>query len=192
MQTPLIQSLSFLIQVSFGLYFLMVLLRFLFQYFHISFANPISQLILKGTNPILIPMQRVIPRYKNIDLSIILLLIGIKALELSLLTLLSTASVPKPLGLIIWPLCSILAQSVNVFFFATLIISLLSWFMPMHHTPATSLLLQLTEPLMRPARRLLPATGGFDFSPVVVLIGLKLIDILLVNPLLNLGLLLSL
>ena len=40
---------------------------------------------------------------------------------------------------------------------------------------------QLLDPLLNPIRRVLPATGGLDFSPLVLLIGLQFIQVLLIN-----------
>jgi YggT family protein len=40
---------------------------------------------------------------------------------------------------------------------------------------------QLTEPVLSRVRQILPAAGGFDFSPMVVLIGLQLLKSLLVR-----------
>ena len=40
---------------------------------------------------------------------------------------------------------------------------------------------RLTEPLYRPIRRMLPATGGIDFAPMVVLLGLVILNIILNN-----------
>ncbi len=55
-----------------------------------------------------------------------------------------------------------------------------SWFAAPDSThPAIDLLKRLTEPLLEPARRALPATGGVDLSPLVVLIGLELLKRLL-------------
>lgn len=40
---------------------------------------------------------------------------------------------------------------------------------------------RLTEPMYRPIRRILPATGGIDFAPMVVLIAIAILDIVLRN-----------
>ena len=60
---------------------------------------------------------------------------------------------------------------------------ILSWFMPygMRQNPAGDLLVSLTEPLMRPARRLIPAVGGLDLSPIVVLVGRQLLQLALAH-----------
>jgi YggT family protein len=38
---------------------------------------------------------------------------------------------------------------------------------------------KLTEPMLRPIRRVIPYVGGMDLSPVVLILGLMFIDVLL-------------
>jgi len=187
MNSAVSNAFIFLIQTSFDLYFIIVLLRLLFQYFRVDFYNPFSQFILKVTNPILMPLQRIIPKSRKIDLSTLLLLIAIKALELFLISLLSIGTIPSIGGLILWPIGEILSQTINVFCLAILMTVILSWVAPKNHTPISSLLIQITEPLLSPARKLMPATIGIDFSPLLVLIALKFLDILLIAPITQLG-----
>ena len=81
----------------------------------------------------------------------------------------------------------LLRLGVNVFFWAIVIQIVISWINPGAHNPITALLNSLTEPLMTPARRLLPPMSGFDLSPIPVLIVLQLCLFLVVAPILDLG-----
>ena len=47
--------------------------------------------------------------------------------------------------------------------------------------PITRLLMDLTEPILAPVRRLMPATGGIDFSPTIVLILLVILQRFIVS-----------
>ena len=60
---------------------------------------------------------------------------------------------------------------------------ILSWVNPGAYNPASALLYSLTEPMLRPARRLIPPIGGLDLSPMLVMIGLYLLEMLLLPPL---------
>lgn len=54
--------------------------------------------------------------------------------------------------------------------------AILTWFVSPETThPAIDLVKRLTEPILEPVRKALPATGSVDFSPLVVLIGLELL-----------------
>ncbi len=55
--------------------------------------------------------------------------------------------------------------------------ALMSW-ISQGRSPVDYLLLQLTEPLMAPIRRILPAMGGIDFSAMVVILILYLLNFL--------------
>jgi YggT family protein len=52
---------------------------------------------------------------------------------------------------------------------------LMSWVDPRFEKPLGQFLYSLTEPFLAPIRRVLPQTGMFDFSPLVLLIGLGLL-----------------
>lgn len=165
-----------IVQVVFGLYILAVLLRFLFQLVRADFYNPISQFLVALTNPLLKPLRRVIPGLFGIDIASIVLLLVLKSLEMFIVFTLGGYAPNLP-PMIVAAVVDLLRLTINVFFFAILLRVILSWFMPygMQHNPAGDLLVSLTEPLMRPARRIIPSVGGLDLSPIVVLLGLQLL-----------------
>jgi YggT family protein len=174
--TPfLTEAALLLIQVAFGFYTLAVLLRLLFQLARADFYNPISQFLVTLTNPPLRPLRRVIPGLFGIDLASVVLLLALKAIEIYLVVLVTGLSA-QPLGILIATVVELVQLTIYVYFFAILIRVLLSWFSPygIRHNPAGDLLVSLTEPVMRPARRLLPPLGGLDLSPIAVLVALQL------------------
>jgi YggT family protein len=181
----LTNPLVFLVQVLFGAYILVVLLRFLLQWFRADFYNPISQFIVKVTTPVLHPLRRIIPGVGGIDFSSIVLMWALKTVELTLTLLIASGSF-HPLGALLWSIPALIALLINIFIFAILIQVIISWVNPGAYNPATSLLYSLTEPLLRPARRLIPPIGGLDLSPMLVMIGLYLLQMLLLPPLLML------
>ena len=171
-----------LVEVVFGLYLLAVLLRFLFQLARADFYNPISQFLVAFTNPLLKPLRRLIPGLYGIDLASLVLLLVLKCVELYLLLLLGGVAV-QWLPVVAAATVDLLRLTLNVYFFAILIRVILSWFMPygIHQNPAGSLLVSLTEPLLRPARRLIPPIGGLDLSPIAVIVVLQLMQLALAH-----------
>jgi len=171
-----------LVEVVFGLYQLAVLLRFLFQLTRADFYNPISQFLVAFTNPLLKPLRRLIPGLYGIDLASVVLLLLLKGFELYLLLLLGGFAV-QWLPIVAAATVDLLRLTLNVYFFAILIRVILSWFMPygIHQNPAGSLLVSLTEPLLRPARRLIPPIGGLDLSPIAVIVVLQLMQLALAH-----------
>jgi YggT family protein len=182
MNSFLTEATSLIVQVVLGLYILSVLLRFLFQLARADFYNPVSQFLVALTNPLLLPLRRVIPGFFGIDFASVVLLLALQLLEVYVLSRLNGIA-PVMLPLVLAAVVSLVRLTLNVYFYAILLRVILSWFMPygMRQNPAGDLLVSLTEPLMRPARRLIPAAGGIDLSPIVVLVGLQLLQLALAH-----------
>ena len=177
------EPFTFLIDVLFGLYILVVMLRFLFQLFKVDFYNPVSQTIVKFTNPPLRILRRFIPSIGKIDTSSIVLMLLLQFTALSLVFLIRGTPF-LPLAILALSAIQLIDLIFNVFIFSVIIIVILSWFGAAgYHNPLAVLLDQFTRPLMRPVRRLLPPAGGIDFSPMLLIIGLIFLKLLLIPPL---------
>lgn len=172
----------FLVQTLFGLYITVVVIRFLLQWARADFYNPISQFVVKVTSPVLRPLRQLIPGYGGMDLASLLLAWLLKAVELALLAMLLGLG-RSPLAALGWAVPGLIELVINIFLFAVLIRVILSWVNPDPYNPAVELLKRLTDPVMRPAQRLLPPIGGIDLSPMLVMIGLVLLQMLLIPPL---------
>ncbi len=177
----------FLIETLFGLYILVVMLRFLLQLVRADFRNPVSRFIIKVTNPPLIPLRRIVPGLAGIDVSAIVLMLALKCVELLLVFLLKAGVVPPIGGLLVVAIGQLLWTLTMIYLVSLLIQFVLSWLQPGGYNPVVLLIQQLNEPLLRPARRLLPPMGGLDFSLFVVAISLILIQMLVVSPILDFG-----
>jgi len=184
----LIEIAVYLLQTVLSLFLLAVMLRFLLQVFRADFYNPISQFLVKVTNPVLAPMRRVIPPIGSIDTATVVLLIAVQMLGIVGLLLLYGSSLPNILWLLLWSLIGIAGLLVNFYFFALLAIIILSWVAPGSSHPAISLLYQLTEPVMRPFRKLLPPMGGLDLSPIFMFVAINILKIILSNVAASVGL----
>jgi YggT family protein len=185
------EAAVFLIEIIFGLYILAVLLRYLLARVRADFYNPLSQFIVKVTNPAIKPLRRIIPGYWGIDWPSIVLLFAVQVVEIIFVALVTSGRIPAPEGLCVLTIANLIKEVIYVYIFIILIQVVISWVNPGAYNPITSLLYQLSEPVLKPVKRLLPPAGGFDFSPLVVLIGFQLMIILLVSPLMDLGLRLS-
>jgi len=176
-----------LIQIVFGSYILAVLLRFLLQWARADFYNPLVQVLVKLTNPPLLPLRRYIPGYRGLDMAAVVLMLLLQLLELLLIAWLFGQPVTVS-GLLVRALAELLDLLLTVLLWAVIIQAILSWFNPDVRQPVVRLLNQLTEPVLRPARRLLPPFSGLDLSPLLVIIVLQLGRLLLLAPLQDIGL----
>jgi len=175
---------TFLITTAFGLYILIVMLRFVLQIVRADFYNPMSQFIVKATNPVLRPLRRYVPGAGGIDLASVVVMIVLKYVELSV-TAWVVGHSPHVAGVLMLSVAQLLSLLVNVFFFAIIIQVILSWVNPGNYNPVIALVYSLTEPLLGPARRVIPPIGGLDLSPIVVIVALKLVDLLFIAPIMD-------
>ena len=173
----------FLVQTLFGIYEVIILLRFLLQLVRADFYNPISQFIVKATNLPLRPLRRVIPGLAGIDMASLVLLLVVVILELLLLSVVANLPLPTLPGMIALAVVEVLKLIIYVLLFSVFVLALLSWISQGGYNPVANLLYQITAPVLRPARRLLPPMGGLDLSPMVVMIVLYLLILLLIYPL---------
>lgn len=178
----LTQPAVFLVEVVFGLYAVLVVLRFLLQLTRADFYNPLSQFIVKATKPLVNPLRRVIPGMSGMDLaSLVLAWLVIAVKQLAILGLANAGF--APLAAVLLAIPDLISLIINIFLFAILIQVIISWLNPSSYNPAISLLHSLTEPLLAPVRRRMPDMGGLDLSPMVVMIGLVVLEMLLIPPL---------
>lgn len=164
-----------------SLYLGVIMLRFFLQVARADFYNPASQFIVKATNPLLIPLRRVIPGVFGIDLASLVLALAINIAITYLRALLLGYYLPSVLQALTWGLISILSLAVFILFWTMLIMVIASWIAPMSHNPLLMLIRQLVEPFVAPFRRLIPPMGGLDFSVLFAFIALNVILIVLGN-----------
>jgi len=180
---PLSNAGVFLISTIFGLYILAVMLRLILQMVRADFYNPVSRFIVKITNPPLKPLRRFIPGIAGIDMASVFVMMVLQMLEFYIITLLRNFPSPDILGLLLYSFFELVSLGFYVFLFSIFILALLSWINPGQYNPINNLLSQITEPVLRPARRLLPPMSGIDLSPMLAIVGLWLIKLLLLDPL---------
>ena len=176
----------FLVDTVLSLYILIVLLRFLFQLTGVDFYNPISQFIVKTSNPPIRRLRRVVPGLWGIDFAAVVLLIVLEGARIGVTALL-IGRTPQLAGVLVLSIAELLKLAVYVMVFSIFIRALLSWISMGRSHPMLLLLYSFTEPLMAPARRILPATSGLDLSPIIVFIVLMLVLKLFIQPLLDFG-----
>ena len=170
---------GYLIQTALSIYLLAMLLRFLLQLVRADFYNPICQFLVKITNPLVVPMRRLIPGLGGIDLASLLLAVLLQLACITAMLLLHGLGLPNVFLLLAWSLLGVIALLVNIYFFALLAMIILSWVAPGSNHPAIYLLHQITEPVMAPFRKALPPMGGMDFSPILVFILINVLQIAL-------------
>ena len=168
----------FLISTLSSLYIGAVLIRFLLALVRADFYNPLSQFLVKITNPVLVPLRRFIPAIGKIDTASLVLAFGLKLLAGILIFGLAGQGV-NPWSLVVAVVVELLRSMVWIYMIALIVQAIISWTGNSYGNPLASLLNSLTNPLLRPVQRVIPTIGMVDLSPLVVILGLQVVLIVL-------------
>lgn len=178
-------ALLFLITTVFDLYLFLLVIRVLLAFAGANYFDPVTQFVVRCTDFIVKPLRRIIPNFHGIELSTVLLIFVIDFIKYSLLAALSF-NVISVFGLLIIALADTMKLFLQAYFYAIILQAVLSWVQP--SSPVIVLLYRVTAPIMRPIQRLVPNVGGVDISPIPAMILLQLTIIMVVNPLMAVGL----
>lgn len=194
----LISPLTLIINALFDLYILLILLRFILQILRADFYNPVSQFIVKVTSPPLKILRRFIPSISGQDISSIVLCLGLIYFKYILLRMLdipavSIGSAIAPIGsasyvgLFIYSIADLVSLTLTIFLMAIIIQVILSWISPGQYNPIIGLVSTLASPVLRPVRKIMPAMGGLDLSPIFGTLIIMVAKLLIVPPIIYLG-----
>lgn len=164
-------AMYFLVDILFGLYLMVVLLRIWLQLAQADFYNPFSQFIVKATHPIVGPLRRIIPSFGKLDTATLVLALVVSGTKLFLLSFIMGVTYTNPAGLLIGAALDILRESFQLVMWVLIIRAILSW-VSQGYNPMEQVLHQLTEPFLGPIRRVIPPMGGLDLSVMFAIIAL--------------------
>ena len=169
MPSNITSAIVFIVNTITSLYLLVLLLRFWLPWLQADFRNPLAQGILRLTSPVVVPVRRIVPPFGRLDTATVLVAFIIQYLTVFLLLVI----VGQTAGFV--PIAAtaavkLVVLSINLFVYAIFIRVILSWVAQGGYNPATAIITTLTEPVLRPFRRVLPAMGGFDLSPILAII----------------------
>ncbi len=175
----LVQIAQLLITFASSIYITIVMVRFLLQLVRADFYNPLSQFIVKATNPILLPLRKVIPGFFGIDIASLVLALILQMLTFELLSFVVGQGFLPFIPLLIYSFNELLVLLLNIYLFSFIVIVIVSWIAPHGHNPAVELLRSITEPVLRPIRNVIPPMGGLDFSIMIAILVIYVIKILI-------------
>jgi len=167
-------AVNFLIDTLFDLYLMVVLLRVWLQLAKADFYNPFSQFIVKATQPVVAPLRRFIPGLGGLDLATILFAFVVAAAKVFVLSSVLNYGINIPV-ILISALFIVVTTTFKLLFWVLVVRAILSW-VSKGQNPIEAVMIQLTEPLLSPVRRIIPVMGGLDLSMLVVLLGLQFLE----------------
>ena len=170
----------FLVDTLFSLYISVVVIRFLLALARANFYNQVSQFIVKVTNPVIVPMRRVIPAIGKLDTAaVVLALLLIIAKTFLILSMKGAAISIVPL--LLYAIVELIRTVIWIYIIALLIQAVLSWVGNSNTSanPLAGILYSLTNPILNPIRRVVPDIGMVDISPLVAILGLNILLIII-------------
>ena len=171
-------ALIYLISTITDLYVAAILLRLLLQWVRADFYNPLSQFLVRVTNPVLVPARRIIPSIGKLDTASIVVMLLLELAQLVIVNLLVQSDYGFQF-LLLFVVKKLLVTLLVTYFVLIIARVLVSWVANQSRHPLIPLIYQLTEPVLRPIGRLLPPIGGIDLSPLIALIALRFLLLLL-------------
>jgi len=171
------EAIVYLLRFVFDAFLMILIMRVWLQLVRADFYSPFSQFIVKVSNPLVIPLRRIIPGFGGIDLATLLLAYVVATLKFSVITLLSGNEIGLLFSLYIG-LLVLVKQAGFLLFVIMLVMALMSWVVQ-GYNPTMMIFQQLTEPVLRPIRNIIPSIGGLDLSILVAFLLLNVINILL-------------
>lgn len=177
----------FLVSLVFSLIIFLLWARIALRFLRISSFHPISQIIYSYSNPVIIWIAHWLPnklsQSPQYDWISMALLVCVELLKFLIIGSLFYQTILPLSGLVVYTIADLIVQPSNLLFYAILIRVVMSWINPNWYHPLADILYQLTEPLLRIARQLLPTYGGLDFSPFLIMLLLKIVSIFITTSL---------
>jgi len=173
-----------LVNTLINIYIFLLMLRFLLQASRADYFNPISQSVVKVTQPAVRPFQSFLgPVVGRFDLATLATGLVIKAVSIVIILQIAGFGIPSIAGVAIAAVAALANAILKIYFFALIVMIILSWVAPNASHPGALLVMQLLEPIMAPVRKVIPPLGMIDLSPIFVFIAISLIDGIVVTSL---------
>ena len=172
-------ALIFILRTLLDLYVTTFLLRLILQWVRADFRNPLTQFIVRVTNPLVIPLRRIIPAIGGLDTATLIVVLLLELLMTVALINVACLGDPNISQIILLILLRLVYLTLRIYLFIILIYVILSWVSPGSYNPAANLLASVAEPVLKPLRRFIPSIGGLDLSPLFALIGIQALTMVL-------------
>jgi YggT family protein len=171
-------AIHFVVASLLGLYQVVLLLRLLMQWVRADFRNPVSRAIVQLTDPVILPLRKILPPIRSIDTASVVAILAVTAVKVVVGQLLLVSSLPAADLLLRELLLETLHLVLTTYLFVIILNAILSFVAPENYSPAQSLLQSICEPVLRPIRRVIPSVAGLDLSPLWACIAIQALLIL--------------
>jgi YggT family protein len=174
--------LVLIIRTVFTIVILATVARLMAQVVRADFYNPLAQAVLKITNPFLLPLRKIIPGFGGLDNAAILLAILLQLAMASLMLLVKGYGISQLGSLLILSILAVIGVVLTIIKWGIIIVAIASFIAPGSYNPFLAFIAQITDPFIAPIRRFMPSAGGLDFSPMVLILVLIILQDMILGP----------
>ncbi|XQW83968.1 YggT family protein [Thalassotalea piscium] len=171
------EAINYLLKFVLDTFVMILIFRVWLQMVKADFYNPLSQFIVKITNPLVIPLRRIIPGFGGFDVATIVLVLLVSSAKYIIIPMLNGGPF-DPLTALFFGLLFAIKQVGFLLFVVMLVMAVMSWIVQ-GYNPTQMIFQQLTEPFLNPIRRIVPSIGGLDLSVLIAFLLLNVLNILL-------------
>jgi YggT family protein len=182
MGNAFVEALILVVSKLGGLYIAAVMVRFLLQAARADFYNPFCQAIVKATSPLLNPLRRIIPSWRGFDIAALVLALLLNTVATAVMCMASGSGLALS-TFVSWSFVGLIGLTLDIYFYAMMASIIASFVAPFNGHPLLLVIYQLLQPFYKLAHRILPPMGGLDLSPLLLMLAIKVIEILVSNPL---------
>jgi len=194
MANAALNAIGFILGILFNLYATVVAVRFVMQVVKADYYNPLAQAVVKLTDPLLVPLRRIVPSIKRYDTASLILVFAVLLLKMLLFKYLSLGAVPAigasaiitelpTIKIVLLSILDVIHHFFNVFIYSLIILAILSWIPGAGGNPVQGMVATISEPVLRPLRNVIPPLGGIDLTLFFTIIGLFAIRMFLIEAL---------
>lgn len=156
-----------------GIFSLLITIRALMQIMRINALNPVSQAVIKATDPTLRPLRRLVGQVRNVDVAAVIVCLALESVQNGIMYGFGLSAVlASPIDVI---------DNVVKILIVLMIVRIVFSFIPVQSSGWTSLIVDASNIVLRPFRNFNLQIGPFDLTPGIILILLFFLSTFLGN-----------
>ena len=173
-------ALNYIVDTLTSLYLAVLILRLIMQIVRANFRNPFAEAILRLTNPLIMPLRRILPPMGKIDTATVVAILLFAIFKELLLALLFGSG---PLSPLLWALIVLRKLVLAVLWLYVVMIffyGIAGFLMQGGSSPIYEVLAYVCDPLLNRIRKIIPSiVAGLDLSFLWAIIALQALIILI-------------
>jgi len=172
-------ALYYIVDTLTSLYLGVLILRFVMQIVRANFRNPFADAILRLTNPLIMPLRRVLPPMGKVDTATVLAIVLFAVFKVLVLTLVFGA-LYSLIALAIMVVRTLVLAVLWLYVIMIFFYGIAGFLMQGGSSPIYEVLAYVCDPLLNRIRKIIPSiVAGLDLSFLWAIIALQALIILI-------------